>query len=211
MKNNSNKDKTCVDLYSGIGGWALGYKLCGVNIKQSFEWWSQALLTHDQNLSTNTKELDIRNLSNSEIQKPIDFIVGSPPCTQFSYSNRGGSGNINDGLKDIKKFFEIVDYFQPKYWAMENVPRVANVISRELSEGGQLENFIELCHPSMIKIYDFQEFGLPQKRKRCVIGNFNQELLNSYKTKINAKTLGDVINSLSSNIINDPNFLLTLS
>ena len=71
---------------------------------------------------------------------------------------------------------------------MENVPRVANVISKELSEGGQLEDFIELCHPSMIKIYDFQEFGLPQKRKRCVIGNFNQELLNSYKTKINAKT-----------------------
>lgn len=211
MNHKLNQSKTCIDLYSGIGGWALGFKLCGVDIKQSFEWWSQASKTHDLNLLSNTTNCDIRELSHNNINGPVDFIVGSPPCTQFSYSNRGGSGNVEDGLKDIKKFLEIVNHFKPKYWAMENVPRVANVILVELSKGGSLEEFSSLCNSSMIKIYDFHEFGLPQKRKRCVVGNFNHVLLNSYKSKIKKKTLENVISSLSSTKVFDPNFLLTLS
>lgn len=211
MNIKSSKNLTCVDLYSGIGGWALGFKLCNIKISQSFEWWTQASLTHDLNLSTSTTQGDIRKLLPSKIKKPVDFIVGSPPCTQFSYSNRGGSGDISDGLKDIKKFFELVEYIKPKYWAMENVPRTANVISKELSDGGQLEKFNKLCKPSMIQIYDFSEFGLPQKRKRCIVGNFDQKLLRSYQSLIKKRTLGDVIASLSSKQINDPNYSLTLS
>ena len=153
-----SKNTTCVDLYSGIGGWALGFRLCGIKINQSFEWWSQASITHDLNLSTSTILGDIRKLSLSTINRPVDFIVGSPPCTQFSYSNRGGSGDISDGLKDIIKFLELIKYVKPKYWAMENVPRTASVISKELSSGGQLEKFNDLCKPSMIQIYDFSDF-----------------------------------------------------
>ena len=210
MSKKSTKKK-CIDLYSGIGGWALGFKLCGIEITKSFEWWSDAAITHDINLNLSTDQCNIREQNPKRINEKIDFLVGSPPCTQFSYSNRGGSGNIKDGLKDISKFLEFVKVLKPKYWAMENVPRVANVISRELNTNGFLKEFRDICSNSMIHIYDFSEFGLPQKRKRCIVGNFDHKLLESYKSKIKNKNLGDVISSISKKQIFDPNFQIVLS
>ena len=159
MTNKMRRKKTCVDLFSGIGGWALGFKLAGIEARESFEWWKEAATTHDLNLSSNTTICDIRKLSPSDIPKNIDFIVGSPPCTQFSYSNRGGSGDISDGLEDVKKFLEIISFHQPKFWAMENVPRVANVLKNELCDGGVLEQYQNLCTPEMIHVFDFSEVG----------------------------------------------------
>src|SRR5690606_16800778 len=112
------------------------------------------------------------------LPKEIDMVVGSPPCTQFSFSNRGGSGNIADGLEDIKMFLTIVDHLKPRVWAMENVPRVAKIIEAELREGGALEDFLHLgC---VTHIIDMAEYGLPQRRRRCIAGNFDNELLQSY-------------------------------
>ena len=58
--------------------------------------------------------VDIRKLELKQLPNPeeVDFVVGSPPCTQFSYSNRGGSGDISDGLVDIFKFLEVVEYLK---------------------------------------------------------------------------------------------------
>ena len=121
-----------IDLYSGIGGWTLGMKLSGVNNVNSFEWWNESNTTHNQNFGSDLKEIDIRNLDFTILPKPesIEFVVGSPPCTQFSYSNRGGSGDIQDGLVDVYQFLRIVEYLRPKYWVMENVPRVKKIINR---------------------------------------------------------------------------------
>ncbi|MEQ9229106.1 MAG: DNA cytosine methyltransferase [Cyclobacteriaceae bacterium] len=130
--------KTAIDLYSGIGGWTLGMKLSGIENIASFEWWNEANETHNINFGTNHKEVNIRELIPSEhlnYDKKIDFVVGSPPCTQFSFANKGGNGDIEDGLVDIHKFLDVINYLKPKYWAMENVPRVANILESELNKG----------------------------------------------------------------------------
>jgi DNA (cytosine-5)-methyltransferase 1 len=210
-KNKSQKTYSAIDLYSGIGGWSLGFEIAGITISSSYEWWKPANKTHQSNLGANTQQVDIRELSLNELPTGCDFVVGSPPCTQFSYSNRGGSGDIDDGLRDVRKFLEVVKYLEPKYWAMENVPRVAKILTKEISSGGCLEEFSDIMNSSMIHVIDFSEFGLPQKRKRCVAGNFDYGLLDSYKSKCRLKTLGDVINALSEPIIQDPNFRLSMS
>ena len=130
--------KSAIDLYSGIGGWTLGMKLSGINNVASFEWWGEANQTHNLNFNTNHKEVNIRELNVNEhlnFGKKIQFVVGSPPCTQFSFANKGGNGDIKDGLIDIVKFLEVVEHLKPKYWAMENVPRVAKILEKELNEG----------------------------------------------------------------------------
>ena len=102
--------KNAIDLYSGIGGWTLGMKLSGINNVTSYEWWNEANQTHNLNFHTNHKEINIRkiNVENDlNFDQEIDFVVGSPPCTQFSLANRGGNGNIEDGLVDIYKFLEV--------------------------------------------------------------------------------------------------------
>jgi DNA (cytosine-5)-methyltransferase 1 len=198
--------KFAIDLYSGIGGWTLGMKLSGIDSLASFEWWSEANQTHNLNFGTNHKEVNIRKIdveTDLSFEKPIDFVVGSPPCTQFSFANKGGNGNIQDGLIDIYKFLEVVEFLKPKYWAMENVPRVAGILEKELNEGS-LQRFKPLV--KHIKIVDSADYGVPQNRKRMVAGNFPNSLFESYKSKVQTKTLGDVLEALKTEVVVDPNF-----
>lgn len=206
-----NKTFTAIDFYSGIGGWSLGLELAGVKVIKSYEWWGPANETHQKNLGATTEQINIRELDLATIPKTVDFVVGSPPCTQFSYSNRGGSGDLKDGLKDIKKFLQVVTKIKPRFWAMENVPRVAKVILNEIKLGGELEEFSQIITDDMVHVYDFSDFGLPQRRKRCIVGNFDADLIQQYKKKCKVKTLGDVLMAFKEKRIKDPNFNLSLS
>ncbi|MCR9155002.1 MAG: DNA cytosine methyltransferase [Bacteroidetes bacterium] len=195
----------CIDLYSGIGGWTLGMKLNGIEHIKSFEWNKDSNLTHNLNFGTNTREIDIRKLdfytSLPEVGS-IDFVVGSPPCTQFSYANKGGGGDIQDGLIDMYQFLSVVEYLKPKYWAMENVPRVKNILQKVLNEDAKFKRFKKLFN--YIEVVDSSEYGAPQKRKRMIAGNFPFELFEAYKSKTEAKTLGDVLEALSNKDVIDP-------
>lgn len=203
--------KHAIDLYSGIGGWTLGMRLSGITNLASYEWWKDANQTHNLNFNTHHQEINIREidpLKDLNFDQKIDFVVGSPPCTQFSFANKGGNGDIQDGLVDMYKFLEIVEAVKPKYWAMENVPRVAKILERELN-GGAFERFKRLV--KVISVVDTSEYGVPQKRKRMVAGDFPLELFESYKSIAENLTLGDVLVALEQEEIIDPNFGYRLS
>lgn len=202
MQTRDEKICRAIDLYSGIGGWSLGLKMAGIEVVASYEWWGKANNTNLKNNRHLATEIDIRQLRLEDLPKDIDIVVGSPPCTQFSFSNRGGRGDIDDGLKDIAKFLEVVDHVKPKHWAMENVPRVARILENEMQVGGRLAQFAHL-KPS-IQIVDTCLWGVPQRRQRVVAGNFDFDLLNTYRDHTTKRTLGDVIRSLSEAKVKDP-------
>ncbi|MBB5092593.1 DNA (cytosine-5)-methyltransferase 1 [Pseudochrobactrum saccharolyticum] len=186
-----------IDLYSGIGGWSLGLKLAGIDVVASYEWWQPAIDTHNGNHNGNLTPINIRNLKIEDLPKDIDIVVGSPPCTEFSYANRGGKGNVAEGMKDLVKFLEIVEYLRPQYWALENVPRVADVLH---------QGFLNPDHPLYrfkalkpeIEVIDFSDYGTAQARKRCIAGNIPFDLLKSYANKLPSRTLGDVVNAFKA-------------
>ncbi len=184
--------------------------MAGFRVLRSYEWWNAAVETHRGNFPHQGKQepINIREMSlKSSLPAPKDvaIVVGSPPCTQFSYSNRGGSGDIDDGLRDIACFLDAVEYLRPKFWVMENVPRVASVLERELEEGGSLERYRGLFGPKpVIEVVDISEYGLPQSRKRMFAGKFPLALLQSYRAKCEKRTLGDVLRAVKQNIVIDP-------
>jgi DNA (cytosine-5)-methyltransferase 1 len=196
------RTRSAIDLYSGVGGWSLGLKLAGIAAEHSFDHWAIANRTNQINNGHEVHLVDVRALSPAQLPSDTEFVVGSPPCTQFSYSNRGGSGNVQDGLKDIIQFLTIVDYLKPRAWAMENVPRVAGIIETELKPGGVLEPFKHLNIQT--HIINMEDFGLPQRRRRCICGNFDFDLLKSYVDDQSALTLGDVLVALGGPKIVDP-------
>lgn len=198
-----------IDFYSGVGGWSLGFKMAGIEMVQSYEWWNKANLTNARNNNHSTMEIDIRTLPLDELPENIDIVVGSPPCVEFSYSNRGGSGDIFDGLKDIEKFLSVVERLKPKFWAMENVPRVADILRRELSRGGVLARFSHLAPE--IRIVDACEWGVPQQRKRCIAGRFDFDLLFGFRKRARTRTLGDVVRCLADSQPTDPVYGIRLS
>lgn len=193
-----------IDLYSGVGGWSLGLRLAGIDVVASFERWGAANETNFKNNHHQAQTVDIRRLSYDDLPSDIDVVVGSPPCTQFSFSNRGGNGDLEDGLKDIENFLSIVDRLRPKVWAMENVPRVAEIIMSELEPGGRLEQFAHLGF--MPHLISMDDYGVPQRRRRCVAGNFDFELLTEYAAHLERPTLGQVVKALAADPVIDPLF-----
>jgi DNA (cytosine-5)-methyltransferase 1 len=192
-----------IDLYSGIGGWTLGFQMAGIPVIASYEWWKDANETHNKNFGSHHKETDIRALELSDLpnRKKVQFVVGSPPCTQFSLANRGGNGDIKDGLVDIIKFLEVVEHLQPRYWAMENVPRVAKILEKGLKRG-KLAKFRHLFKD--IRVYNSSDFGVPQDRKRMIAGNFPFDLLDVYAAKTHQLNVADVLNALGQTPVVDP-------
>jgi DNA (cytosine-5)-methyltransferase 1 len=198
-----------IDLYSGVGGWKLGLKMAGVDVISSYEYWQPAIDTQMKNFNVHLKPIDIRTLTLEEIDTSANVVVGSPPCTQFSISNRGGKGDIADGLLDIKKFLEVVEYVQPKYWVMENVPRVAGILEREISTGS-LQQFKHLF--GSIDVFNMEDFGLPQRRRRMLAGNYPRTLFSKYAENKPFPTLGQVLSNLDNrSTIIDPNYGFSLT
>lgn len=197
-----------IDLYSGVGGWSLGLRLAGIEVVASYEKWGLANETNFKNNHHPAQTVDIRRLDLSDLPQGIDFVVGSPPCTQFSFSNRGGNGNIDDGLRDIRCFLTVVDRLRPSSWVMENVPRVAEILKKELRPEGALSEFAHL--PMSIHILNLEEFGLPQKRRRCFAGHFDHELLKAYRERTSRLVLGDVLDALSADPVVDPSYGISI-
>lgn len=197
-----------VDLYSGIGGWSLGLRMAGIVVAASFDKWAPANDTNARNNRHNVVQADVRGLKIQQLPTNIAIVVGSPPCTQFSYSNRGGGGDLNDGIADVSAFLRIVQTLRPRHWVLENVPRLASVLPSELSPGGRLHEFagVEMAWT----VCDLEQFGLPQRRRRCLIGNIDFTLLNSYRARLRSRTLGEVILALSKNPVVDPCFGMTV-
>jgi DNA (cytosine-5)-methyltransferase 1 len=197
-----------IDLYSGVGGWSLGLRLAGIEVCASYERSNVANETNRQNNRHMAITVDIRKLDLDVLPSEVQVVVGSPPCTQFSFANRGGSGNLSDGLTDVIQFLRIVDRLKPVAWAMENVPRLSKILDDELRDGGRLAQFRHLKID--YDVFNMEEFGLPQRRRRCIVGNFDFDLLRSYRHVTERRTLGDVIDGLSGSPICDPLFGMTL-
>ena len=193
-----------LDLYSGIGGWSLGLRAASINVVGAYEIWPEAVATYNANLGKRHQPADVRTLDLQKLPKNIDLVVGSPPCTEFSFSNRGGGGDLAEGLKDIVRFLEIVRFLRPKHWILENVPRTALVIELGLKTPGHPLYPFRGLKPE-VRIIDFSEFGLPQSRSRCLVGDFPFKLLDSYAELAKPRTLGDVVLSLASiDAVTDP-------
>lgn len=203
------KRARAIDLYSGVGGWSLGLRLAGVEVVASYELWGPANETNFKNNSHQAQTVDIRRLALDDLPDGIDIVVGSPPCTQFSFSNRGGRGDLEDGLKDIIRFLTIVDHLKPRLWAMENVPRVAKIIEKELKPGGVLADFEHLgCATHVV---DMAEYGIPQRRRRCIAGNFDLNLLKPARSNVDSPTLGEIVTALSADPVVDPLYGLEMA
>jgi DNA (cytosine-5)-methyltransferase 1 len=116
-------------------------------------------------------------------------------------------------MKDIVQFFRVVQRLKPRFWAMENVPRVADVIRHgAMDPASVLYPFRHLINEAQVEVFDFSDFGTPQSRKRCIAGNIPFELLSSYQKHVRIRTLGEVVSALANpEVVIDPVWGTTLS
>lgn len=50
----------------------------------------------------------------------FNIIFASPPCTEFSRAKTVGKRNLRSALKLVNKTLEIIEYFKPEHFSIEN-------------------------------------------------------------------------------------------
>lgn len=215
-----------VDFFCGGGGFSEGFKLAGFDIIFAVDKWQPAKTTHHANhpnaQTIQDDVIRISNLSDKEFHKLIpdsEIIIGSPPCTFFSNSNKSGKADKSLGVELIEAYLRIVARKSIKknsilkHWVLENVPNVFSYIKEEYSYeelGIKQKGILKVKYPSS-KVYNAKYFGVASNRKRYFCGNFPEpeEII---KDESKVRTINDILSYIKKpndnleEIIQDPNY-----
>ena len=170
---NSKKKKIrTLDLFCGCGGMSLGFQNAGFNIVAAFDHWKPAVDVYRANFDHDAFECD---LYDSEIEQTIkdlkpNLIIGGPPCQDFS--SAGPNRHTSDRAGLIERFVDIVEETKPRYFVMENVPRVRlrPVFTRAV------RRLKAMGYGLSMRVLDASLCGVPQQRKRLfLVGEIGAE------------------------------------
>jgi len=114
-------------------------------------------------------------------EKPIDLIIGGPPCQAYSVVGRSRDENRMQGDSRnylFKEYARFLEYYQPKYFVFENV---IGLLSAKTKNGDSylqmmLDLFEDKGYYTEYKVLEAKNFGVLQNRKRVIlIGKKNGE------------------------------------
>lgn len=151
-----------IDLFCGCGGFSEGLRQAGHECILAVDDWPAALQSHAINHpEAEHWEKDVLEIKVGELPK-ADFIVGSPPCQMFSVA-RAQTKKQNNSYQRIARadksvmnqFVKLAKAGEYKYWIMENVPPTKKLFPQW-----------------RCKILYGPDYGLMQRRKRAVFGNY---------------------------------------
>lgn len=206
------KRLTCIDLFSGCGGFSLGMSRAGFSVLAAIDFNAEAITT----LKTNLPEVSLALESDLTKYPPeklaeligvkhVDVIIGGPPCQGFSMARqRDGANNgprtVEDKRRHLyKEFLRYVDFFHPKVFIMENVLGIKSADNGHYFTCVQQEARAlgYRVHPRVEKAF---ELGVPQKRiRQFIIGTrldiaeyFPRELIPAPRAT-KCPTLGEAI------------------
>ena len=172
-KNNNFK---VVSLFSGIGGFDLGFEYAGFNIIWANDFDKYACETYRANVSKNIVCGDIR--VEKENIPEHDVLIGGFPCQPFSTLGK------LQGFEDEERgtlFFEIKEILKKhktKVVVLENVKNIMN------HDGGNtfkriLHELSSLGYVPFYHVFNSADYGVPQRRNRCYIVAFLGEAFNT--------------------------------
>ncbi len=162
---------TVGDLFCGTGGFSEGFRLMGFRIRWALDCWGPAAVTYSKNHpGTEVVHRNVEDLDPSELPD-VDVLIGGPPCKEFSYANRGGGGDLRSGMSLVAVFLEFVDALEPRWWVMENVPRLRHLIPTTVNLDAIGESGGSVSVPTRT-VLSAAEYGVPQRRTRLFCGRF---------------------------------------
>ena len=163
---------TCIDLFSGAGGLAEGFRAAGFAVLAANDSDPAAGTTFRRNFP----EADflagpISTLRGSHLIAvatvevgSLDCLIGGPPCQAFSYNNHQRSeSDVRAGL--FRDYLRIVKALRPKALVMENVPGILTVGGGSVVEE-IYESLEALGYECEGRILYARDFGVPQLRRR---------------------------------------------
>ena len=170
---------TCVDLFSGCGGFGLGAELAGFDILAAVDLEPNLQSAYRLNFpKTRAVLADISQLDKSAWgfvlgrDKPrLDLLIGGPPCQGFS---RIGKHQKNDPRNTlIGHYFRHVRLLRPRMFVMENVEGLMDKgnIGFLNDALATLPAYYQIVGPLVINAADL---GAPTTRKRVIVIGYDR-------------------------------------
>lgn len=175
-----------VDFFCSGGGMSCGMQQAGVEVVAGIDFDNTCRETYETNIKgAKFIHADVFALKEQVLETELKLtkndnnllLIGCSPCQFWSMipSDKTKSAKSKDLLKEFRRF---VEYFNPGYVVVENVPGVM----RRKGESG-LEDFIEWLRNNHYTVHadvhEVSDYGVPQHRKRfTLIANrvSNQEI-----------------------------------
>lgn len=159
---------TCIDLFAGAGGTALGMEHAGIQHVMLNEMEPNAVKTLQSNRPTwNVVPGDVSNIDFTKYRGKVDIIEGGFPCQSFSYAGK------KRGFEDVRgtlfyQFARAIDEARPKIAIGENVRGLL-----KHDNGKTLETMVKvlqsLGYKVACRVLRAQYLDVPQKRERLLI------------------------------------------
>jgi DNA (cytosine-5)-methyltransferase 1 len=150
-----------LDLFAGVGGWDLpavdlGYRPLGVEV-------DPAPIATRKAAGLRTLEADVSALDPAGFTG-VDVLVGSPPCPDFSKSNRRNAlGFEGPGGRLILEPLRYARTIRPRAIALEQVPDVLPYWQRFAEE------LTRVGYQATAAVLNAADYGDPQARRRAVL------------------------------------------
>lgn len=182
-----------LDLFAGGGGFSLGFRQAGYDVRRAVENYRPKCETYHANFPD--VDLVCRDIQDVVVKDPFDVVVGGPPCEPFTPANAGRKVNPLDRLlKDkvgalVLQFVRIAGDVRPKVFVMENVVQVAEgplqgELVRFFSEWGFPKIFFNELRA--------EDAGTPSHRVRLFVSNVPIQL----PTRRDPPPVSDVLQGL---------------
>jgi DNA (cytosine-5)-methyltransferase 1 len=188
----SKNKLTVYSLFTGAGGFDIGFEEAGFEIIGASDIWKES----EKTMNLNFPKMpfickDIRLLSSNEILESTkgklpDVIIGGPPCQGFSVMGDKNSADPRNSL--FESYARIVDDLKPKCFVFENVKGIKTMFNgRYLTMVANI--FADLGYDIHLKVLNSKDYGVPQSRERVII--FGTRLNNDFNfPKVNFKSIG---------------------
>lgn len=156
-----------ISLFSGIGGFDLGFERAGMTCILQVEKDKHALSQLKKHWPDIKKIEDVKDVSRKSITKTVDLICGGSPCQDVSVAGkRAGLAGNRSGL--WFEFLRIIEEIHPEWVVFENVPGLLS--SNKGRDMGTVIGGLAKCgYWWAYRVLDSQYFGVPQRRRRVFI------------------------------------------
>jgi DNA (cytosine-5)-methyltransferase 1 len=153
-------------LFSGCGGFDLGFTQSGFRCVGAFDLDPIAVENHSANLGSPAFEWDLRKGLPDDALAGVDVLVAGPPCQGFSLA---GDRRMDDPRNELLPLAaRIAADIQPKVFVAENVAG-----SRSGEHRKYWESVMGIMKHAGYAAREFTcvgtDFGVPQVRKRCLV------------------------------------------
>ncbi len=155
-----------VSLFSGIGGFDIGFDRAGMRCKMQVEFNEHASGVLAHHWPTVERLKDVRDVKRDSF-RTVDLICGGFPCQDVSVAGRrAGLAGERSGL--WFEFLRIITEHTPRWVVIENVPGLLSSNSgRDFAT--VIQGLVECGYRCAWRVLDAQYFGVPQRRRRVFI------------------------------------------